>query len=78
MFTKLFWLDATERAIKTAAQAGLLSVGASEAFNLFTLDVRTFAGFMLGGAFLSLLSSVASAAKSGTDTASLTVDTKEL
>lgn len=78
LFTKLFWKDAFERAVKTSAQAGLLVIGATEGFNLFTLDIKSFLGFALGGAVLSVLSSLASAKKSGTDTASLVVDTKPL
>lgn len=55
------WLkDALERAAKTAAQVILLTVGAAEGFNLFELDFINAAGLAAGGAFLSLLSSVAS------------------
>jgi hypothetical protein len=71
LFKSVFWLDAAERAVKTAAQAGILAIGASEGFNLFTLDWRTFAGFAAGGAFLSMLMSVASAGVGDNESASL-------
>lgn len=76
LFTKLFWLDTVERAVKTAAQAGLLSVGASEAFNLFTLDLKVFLGFAGGGALLSTLMSVASAGVGDSNSASLVTNVK--
>lgn len=71
IYKSIFWKDAVERALKTSAQAGLLAIGASEGFNLFTLDWRTFLGFALGGAFLSLLMSVASAGVGDNESASL-------
>jgi len=71
IYKSIFWKDAVERAVKTAAQAGILAIGASEGFNLFDLDWRSFAGFALGGAFLSLLMSVASAGVGDNDSASL-------
>lgn len=76
VFTRLFWVDAAERAVKTAAQAGLLSIGASEGFNLFTLDLKVFLGFVGGGAFLSILMSVASAGVGDSNSASLVNNVK--
>lgn len=64
MFTKQFWLETLERAIKSAAQFGLVAWGAT----VFTAvgDVITTAqgvGFaMLFGLGLSVLTSVASIA----------------
>ena len=61
MVTVAFWKDAAERAVKTAGQAAVLAVGADTlAANAFTVDWSTVAGFGLGGAALSLLTSVAS------------------
>ena len=61
MFTVAFWKDAAERAVKTAGQAAVLAVGADTlAANAFTVDWSTVAGFGLGGAALSLLTSAAS------------------
>lgn len=69
LFTKAFWLAATERALKTAAQSVLLSLGAGVAagaagetqVNAFLIDYPVLGGFFLGGALLSYLSSVVSA-----------------
>ena len=60
MFTKRFWLETFERAVKTAAQAGVLAVGMAEGFNLFALDWTNFGGIVAGGAFLSVLTSLGS------------------
>lgn len=70
-YNSMFWKDAAERALKTAAQAGILAIGAAEGFNLFTLDWKSFVGFAAGGAFLSLLMSVGSAGVGDNDSASL-------
>jgi hypothetical protein len=59
MLTWRFWRETLERAVKTAGQSGLLAVGAAEGFNLFALDFATFGGFVAGGAFLSVLTSLA-------------------
>lgn len=79
MFSKLFWKDAVERAIKTVAQTLVtLFLASGEVFNLLTVNYQQALGVAAGAGVLSLLMSVGSAAKAGTDTASLTVDTKEL
>ncbi len=90
MWSTIFWLEVLERAIKTCAQSAILALGASKAFNLFTLDWRNVIGFALGGALLSVLTSIAScnigpvgsasllataAASSGTGTGSPTTET---
>lgn len=54
-----FWRDATERALKSAAQAGLLYLG-GDVFNAWSVDVKALGGIALGGAGLSLLTSLAS------------------
>ena len=59
IFTKAFALAALERAAKTAAQAGLLVLGADQ-INALNANWADVAGFALGGAVLSLLTSVAS------------------
>ncbi|HEX6969094.1 MAG TPA: holin [Micromonosporaceae bacterium] len=60
MFTVRFWRQAAERAVKSAAQAALgLWVGA-EVFNAWDADWAKAGGVALGGAVLSLLSSLAS------------------
>ena len=79
MFTKLFWKDAFERSLKTVAQTLVtLWLTGETVFNLLTVDWKQALGVAAGAGVLSLLMSVASAAKAGTDTASLVVDTKEL
>ena len=53
LFTKTFWMETIERAIKTSAQfvigAGILGEG----IDLFTVDLATLGGFALTGAILS-------------------------
>jgi len=77
MFTVLFWKDAIERAIATAAQF-LVVFGGADGVGFVNVDptqILTLAGF---GALASILKSLAAAVTSNTDTASFTVDTKEL
>lgn len=58
--SKQFWKFTLERAIKSAAQTGIIFIGA-EQLNVVAFDWLTLGGFVLGGAFLSVLTSVASA-----------------
>lgn len=58
--SKQFWKFAFERAIKSAAQTGIIFIGA-EQLNVVAFDWATMGGFVLGGAVLSLLTSIASA-----------------
>lgn len=81
IFTKLFWKDAFERAIKTFAQTFIAVVGvAAPASGTDLINVNYLPVILtsLLAAGISIVTSVASAAKAGTDTASLVVDTKEL
>lgn len=79
MFTKLFWKDAVERSVKTIAQTlTTLWLASNDVFNILAVDWKQAFGVAAGAGLLSLLMSVGSAAKAGTDTASLVVDTKEL
>jgi hypothetical protein len=74
MFTVTFWKQTTERAIKSAAQALLgLWVGA-QAFNAWDADWKKASGVALGGALLSMLTSLASASVGRSNSPSL-VDT---
>jgi hypothetical protein len=59
MFTKKFWIEATERALKTFAQF-ILVLGAAGSFNVFTVDWQTNLGLALGGALLSYATSIVS------------------
>lgn len=74
IWTVAFWKAAAERAIKTAAQSAVLAVGAdSLGANALTFDWVTMGGFALGGAVLSLLTSVASNAATGSPSLSTEV-----
>ena len=70
IYSRAFWRDASERSVKSAAQAAILALGGS-AVNVLTLDWATLAGAAGGGALLSLLTSLASAGITGRDSASL-------
>ena len=66
MFDKRFWIAASERAAKTAAQAAILAILGSAALtesavNALGVDWLTVLGFALGGAVLSYLTSIVSA-----------------
>lgn len=53
------WLKAAIiRAVKTAAQVGVLMLG-SDTFNIMAVDWLTILGFMAGGFVLSMLTSLA-------------------
>lgn len=61
-----FWRAAGERAAKTAAQAAILAILGSgmmsaEAVNAFEINWPVVLGFAIGGAVLSVLTSVVSA-----------------
>ena len=59
MWSGKWWMLATERAAKTAAQI-VLTLGAGNAFNLFTADWSSIIGLALGGAVLSYATSIVS------------------
>lgn len=60
MFSKLFWYDALERAVKSAAQGALTALGGAKIGGLFTADWRNVGGAALMMAILSLLTSLGS------------------
>lgn len=64
-----FWKDAVERAVKTAAEAALATLGAG-ALNVLTVDWVGVASVSAGATVLSLLASVASAGLGTKGTAS--------
>lgn len=70
MFNKVFWLEATERAVKTLAQF-IIVLGSAGALNVFTVDWQTNIGLALGGALLSYATSIVSAGINKNDTPSL-------
>ena len=59
MWSSKWWMLATERAAKTAAQI-ILTLGAGNAFNLFAADWQSIIGLALGGAVLSYATSIVS------------------
>lgn len=56
--SKTYLIDLADRAVKTAAQAALLTIGADQ-FNALTADWQLVGGMALGGAVLSLLTNLA-------------------
>lgn len=72
LFSRSFWLDAAERAIKSGAQGALLAIGQDAiSVDLFAADWRAVVGVAAGMAALSILTSVASAGSPGLSPASL-------
>lgn len=72
LFTRAFWLDAIERALKSAAQGAMLAAGQDVvSVDLFAADWRNVAGMAAGMAALSILTSVASAGSPGLSPASI-------
>lgn len=70
MWSKAFWMDATERAIKTFAQV-ILALGVAGALDAFEVDWVKVLGVALGAVILSYASSIVSAEIRKTPTASL-------
>lgn len=62
MFTKDFWVDTLERAIRTACQAAL-SAGVVGGVGLFEVDWLNVCSIALVAAIASVLTSVASSGK---------------
>lgn len=62
MFTKDFWVDTFERAIRTACQAAL-SAGVVGGVGLFQVDWMNVCGIALVAAIASVLTCVASSGK---------------
>ena len=61
MWELAFWKETLDRGVKSAAQAVILGLGLGEGLNAFAVDWQLALGFALGGAFLSVLTSVISA-----------------
>src|SRR5256885_1679402 len=61
MYTTSFWLGAADRAAKSFAQALLLLWGADAGFNVLSVAPGPAIGVAIGGAVLSLLTSIVSA-----------------
>ncbi len=67
-----FWRQATERAVKTAAQAVVGGFLLDQPFDLFQLDAGRAAGVALGGFLLSIVTSIATAPVGPSDDPSVT------
>lgn len=74
MWTRVFWREALERALKSAAQAPLLVWLVGDAIaNIWTLNWSMGFGVAAGAAVISLLTSIASAPLGPANTPSLAV-----
>jgi hypothetical protein len=72
IFTKLFWLETAERALKTAAQFVIGAWGLGDGiYNLFEMNFALAGGAAAGGFVLSVLTSVASSPIGRTESPSL-------
>jgi len=60
MFTKAFWLLASERALKTVAQTFLALAAAVGVFDALQADWQTMLGVSLGAGLLSYATSIVS------------------
>jgi hypothetical protein len=60
MFKKIFWIEASERALKTFAQTLLSLVAAEAVFDVFSADWQTVVGVSLGATVLSYATSIVS------------------
>lgn len=80
LFTKLFWLDAGERMVVTFGEVllGFVTLPVIPGTDIAPIAAATAIKVASVATIASLMKSVVAAAKADTDTASLTVDTKEL
>ena len=70
MFTKVFWIDALERGLATAAQSALLALGGQE-LNIVDGDWLVVAGFAAGGFVLAIIKAIAATRTGDSRSASL-------
>lgn len=77
MFTKQFWLDAVERAIRTAAQAAIGVLGV-EAVGVLTTDWQGVTLAAIVAAIVSVLTSMGGSQRGDPDTATLITPPVEL
>lgn len=66
LFTRAFWADAAERALRTAAQSVLLAIGGDRLFNVLDADLSVLIGAAASGALLALLTAVVASGRDGT------------
>lgn len=80
LFTKLFWLDAGERCVVTFGEVllGFIALPSIPGTDVAPIAPNIALKVATVATIASLVKSMVAAAKADTDTASLTVDTKEL
>jgi hypothetical protein len=71
MFTKHFWMDAAERAVKTFFQVFLAVAIEERVFNAFELDWQQMLGIGVGAALISVATSVVSSRVGSHESASI-------
>lgn len=72
LFSPSFWRQALERAVKTGAQSAVLVIGQDAlGFDVFSASWSDVFGFAVGGAALSVLTSLASVKVGPSDTPSV-------
>ncbi len=71
MFTRVFWRDTAERAVKTAAQTAVAYVSAAGALDVLAVDWASGLSLAGGAAVLSVLTSLGSLPIGRNGTASL-------
>ena len=77
MFTKLFWKDTAERAVKTIAQALLaLWLAGEQVFNILAVNWEQALGVALGAGVILILSSIVSSNINSRDSASVLEEKK--
>lgn len=64
MWTKKFWRETLERAVRTAAQSAILAIGADQV-NALAVNWGEVGGFAAGGFALAALTSLAFGNQSG-------------
>ena len=64
-WTTAFWKATADRALKSAAQTALVVIGGDQLVNAISVDWLDVGGFALGGALLSVLTSLGSGAVGG-------------
>lgn len=55
IFSTKFWQVVIDRAVRTAAEVALITIGADKAFDAFHADWGLIVGMSLGGAILTVL-----------------------
>jgi ABC-type lipoprotein release transport system permease subunit len=65
IITRVFWIDAAERAIKTVAQSAVAAIGVAQT-PILDIDAGAILGVAATAGLVSLLTSIASASRRST------------